>query len=123
MHLEEQDFFFSRKNGQNALSREEEIPPDIHFWVREGTMRHLLGLAQDSQTGVGTMGIAIFEHIFTKDEERKIRFRVDAGFLGLWSKGYFSVLKAGGPEVASYLARFGYQGLNAIKEVLKTIRT
>ena len=74
------------------------------------------------ETGIATLGVAIFEHIFTKDESRKIKFRVDMGFIGLWSKGYFSVLKAGGPEVASYLARFGFNGLNAIKEVLKTVR-
>ncbi len=65
------------------------------------------------------MGVAIFETIFTKDEEKKIKFRVDSGFLNLWSKGYFSVLKAGGPEVASYLAKFGFDSLSRVKEVLK----
>jgi hypothetical protein len=44
------------------------------------------------------------------------------GFLGLWSKGYFSVLKAGGPEVASYLKRWGFDSLSRIKDVLRKIR-
>ena len=122
LHVEEEDFYFGRRNGKNTLSRVQGGAPDVHFWVRLGALRHLLGLAEDPEAGIATMGIAIFEHIFTPDETRKIRFRVDAGFLGLWSKGYFSVLKAGGPEVASYLARFGFSGLNAIKEALKTFR-
>lgn len=82
-------------------------------------MHHLLDLADQPDVGIASFGIAIFERIFAKEEAEKIRFRVDAGFLTLWSKGYFSVLKAGGPEVASYLARFGLNGLSAIKEVLK----
>ena len=119
LHVDGEDFFFRRKKGENTLSRVTEGKPDVHFWLHEGTLRHILALAELPSTGIATIGVAIFEHIFTKDEERKIKFRVDTGFLALWAKGYFSVLKAGGPEVASYLARSGFTGLSAIKEVLK----
>jgi hypothetical protein len=119
LHMEQEDFFFRRGSGENTLSRVVNGKADVHFWLREGTLRHLLSLAEMPDTGIATIGVAIFEHIFTKDEERRIKFRVDAGFLGLWAKGYFSVLKAGGPEVASYLARSGFNGLTAIKAVLK----
>jgi len=123
LHVEGEDFFFRRKNGVNTLSRVEHGEPDVHFWVHLSTLRYILSVAELPGAGAATLGVAIFEHIFTKDEERKIKFRVDIGFLALWSKGYFSVLKAGGPEVASYLARFGFHGLSAIKEVLKkTVR-
>lgn len=123
LHVDGEDFFIRRKKGANTLSRVEHDKPDVHFWGHMSTLRHLLGLAELPETGIATLGVAIFEHIFTKDEERKIKFRVDSGFLALWGKGYFSVLKAGGPEVASYLARFGFNGLSAIKEVLKkTVR-
>jgi hypothetical protein len=124
LHVDgERHFFFGREDGKNTLGRvEPEGKPDIHFWIGLSTLRHLLALAEDPRSGIATMGIAIFEHIFSKDEAKKIRFRVDSGFLTLWSKGYFSVLKAGGPEVASYLARFGFSGLGAIKEVLRKVR-
>jgi hypothetical protein len=122
LHVDGEDFFFRRTKGQNTLQRVESLKPDVHFWVPLSTLRQLLEMAEDPDTGVAAMGVSIFEHIFTKEESKKIRFRVDTGFLGLWSKGYFSVLKAGGPEVASYLARFGFNGLSAIKEVLKKIR-
>ncbi len=122
LHVDGEDFFIGRENGKNTVSRVEETPADVHFWAHAATLQQLLAQAEAPDAGVAEMGIAIFENIFTKDEKKKIRFRVDAGFLGLWSKGYFSVLKAGGPEVASYLARLGFSGIGAIKEVLKTIR-
>ncbi len=119
LHVDEEHFFFRRSKGVSTLSRVEEAKPDVHFWIPSNAMRHILSLAESPDTSIGVMGVTIFEHIFSRDDAKRIKFRVDTGFLGLWSKGYFSVLKAGGPEVASYLARFGFHGLNAIKEVLK----
>lgn len=122
LHVDGEDYFFQRKRGENTLGRVQNTKPDVHFWIPLSTLRHLLSVAELPDTGIATLGIAIFEHIFTKDEAKKIKFRVDTGFLSLWSKGYFSVLKAGGPEVASYLARFGFDSLSRVKEVLKHIR-
>lgn len=123
LHVDGEPYFFRRKKGENTLSRVDDVQPDVHFWVPLSTLRHLLSIAELPGTGIGTMGVAIFEHIFTKDEANKIKFRVDSGFLSLWSKGYFSVLKAGGPEVASYLAKFGFDSLSRVKEVLKKVRS
>ncbi len=123
LHLGGEDFFLQRKKGKNTLSRVAGTQADLHFWVPLSTLRHLLSLAELPDTGIGTMGIAIFESIFTTDAEKKIKFRVETGFLDLWAKGYFSVLKAGGPEVASYLARFGFDSLSRVKEVLRKLRT
>jgi hypothetical protein len=123
LHVEGEQYFFQRKKGQNTLSRVDgSAKPDVHFWVPLNTLRHLLTVGELPGTGIGTMGIAIFEHIFTADEEKKIKFRVDSSFLHLWSKGYFSVLKAGGPEVASYLAKFGFDSLSRVKDLLKKMR-
>jgi hypothetical protein len=85
-------------------------------------MRHLLALSEMPGTGMGTMGVAIFEYLLHKDPGKKIKFRVNASFLSLWSKGYFSVLKAGGPEVASYLGRIGFGSLSKIKDTLRHLR-
>lgn len=123
LHVEGEAYFFRRKAGENTLSRVDDAQPDVHFWVPLSTLRHLLSIAELPGTGIGTMGVAIFEQIFAKDETKKIKFRVDSGFLNLWSKGYFSVLKAGGPEVASYLAKFGFDSLSRVKEVLKKVRS
>lgn len=122
IHVGDKEYFFSRKKGRNQLLKRAAGQPDVHFWVPLSTMRHLLALSELPGTGLGTMGVAVFEHLFHKDLEKKIKFRVDASFLSLWSKGYFSVLKAGGPEVASYLGRIGFHSLSKIKETLRHLR-
>ncbi|NUM88534.1 MAG: hypothetical protein HUU37_04945, partial [Bdellovibrionales bacterium] len=75
------------------------------------------------EASIPSLGVFIFERIVVADEGRKIRFKVRAGVLSLWSKGYFSVLKAGGPEVASYLARMGFSSLGKIKSFIDQIRS
>ncbi|RZA01925.1 MAG: hypothetical protein EOP11_17110 [Proteobacteria bacterium] len=85
-------------------------------------MRYLLDLGAKEESGIGTMGAAVVEHLFHGDEETKIRFRVDASFFRLWAYGYFSVLKAGGPEVASFLSKWGYGSLARLKDLLKQVR-
>jgi hypothetical protein len=85
-------------------------------------MRQLLEKAQTPGTGLGSMGVAVIEALFHGDPEQKIRYQVHVGFWGLWSKGYFSVLKAGGPEVASYLGHWGLNSQSRIKDMLQRVR-
>ena len=122
LQIDDTEYFFLRRKGKNHLSNEAQGKPDIKFWVQESTMRHLMAVADLPGTGLGTLGVAIFEEIFHKDPSKKIKFRVEASILSLWAKGYFSVLKAGGPEVASYLARWGFDSFSKIKEILQKIR-
>lgn len=114
--------YFARRSGTNRLHKKAPAEPDVHFWLRLSTTRQLMELAKKPKTNMAHMGIAVFDAILSRDEERKIRFRVDSGFLSLWSKGYFSVLKAGGPEVASYMARLGLNSAAQIKVLLKKMR-
>lgn len=123
LHIEDRHFLFCRTNGQNTLSEEQKNDADVHFWVPVSTLRHLLAVAALPGTGMGTLGVTVFEHLFGVEEGKKIRFKVNMGFLGLWAKGYFSVLKAGGPEVASYLKRWGFDSVSRIKDVLRKIRS
>lgn len=122
LHVEGDTFHYQRKKGKNVLVKAKPAAPDVEFWIPASAMRHLLAMAQLPDTSLATMGIAVFEHLFSGDEARKIKFRVHTGFLGLWSKGYFSVLKAGGPEVASYLGRWGFNSLARIKTILQQMR-
>ncbi len=87
-----------------------------------GTLRHLIELASRPETGIAAFGVAVFERILLSAKDEKIHFRVYLGLLSIWSKGYFSILKLGGPEVASYLAQWGFHSVGKIKEVLKNSR-
>jgi hypothetical protein len=115
-------YLFQREAGRNRMRIAVEPQADVHFHVPLSTMRHLLELGAQPTSGIGTMGVAVVEHLFHAEPEKKIRFHVDTGFLQLWAKGYFSVLKAGGPEVASYLAEWGYGSLTRLKDLLKQVR-
>lgn len=117
-----ESFYLEREKNKNQCNKESENEPDITFWVPEKTLRQILEKEKLPGTGLGAMGIMIFDSILSKDEKRKIKFKVRASILGLWTKGYFSVLKAGGPEVTAYLAKMGLGGITQMKEMLKKIR-
>lgn len=120
--VEEEKFYFERLENKNQCKKSTDKTPDITFWLAEKTLRQILMRAKLPGTGLGTMGITIFDSILSKDESSKIKFKVRASILSLWAKGYFSVLKVGGPEVAAYLAKMGLGGISQMKELLKNIR-
>lgn len=122
LHIEGDEFFFKRSKGKNTLTKGASSAPDVNFWVPLETLRYLLSVATRPDVGIATLGVAIIEQILQSDSGRKIKFRLNVGFLTLWGKGYFSVLKAGGPEVASHLSRWGFGSLAKIKEVMQKIR-
>lgn len=125
IHIEGIPHLFSRSKGENTLSRVSEADLkmssqiDVHFWISESALRQIMEKANQPDAGIASIGISIFELLLRGDKKQKITVRVDSGFLTLWSKGYFSVMKAGGPEVASYLARSGFASLGRIKDALK----
>ncbi len=122
IHVDSDCYLFERRKNQNHWKLGKTTHPDFEFWVPQSTMRHLVELAQKPETGIAAFGIAVFERILRGAKEEKIHFRVYLGLLSIWSKGYFSILKLGGPEVASYLAQWGFHSVGKIKEVLKNSR-
>lgn len=121
IYIDDKQFLYRRENGKNTLRETKEGAADAYFWLTSNTLHQLVTLGALPGTGLGTMGVAVFERMFQGPEADRIRFRLSAGLFGLWRKGYFSVLKAGGPEVASYLARLGQGGVSWLKDVLRKI--
>lgn len=115
-------FYFTKKKGVGRVYKRSPGEVDVTFWVPPATLSQILALSARSETTLANMGIFLFEAITTSDEERKIKFKVRASVLSLWLKGYFSVLKAGGPEVASYLAKIGFSSIGQVKEMVQKIR-
>lgn len=122
-HVGEECFHFRRSENRNHWQKGSGNDPDFEFWVTEYALRQLVKVLQGPSASYGALGIAIFEKIVKGKPKDRIRFRVHAGILSIWSKGYFSVLKLGGPEVASYLAQFGFTSFAKIKDVLKNSRS
>lgn len=122
IYLDEQKFFFQKKLGKNKLHKKVNGSADVVFWVNKNAMQNVLDVSREKNASIAKLGVVIFEQIFSRNESSKIYFRVDSGFLSLWSKGYFSVLKLGGPEVAAYIANKGFHSLGKIKEALKSMK-
>jgi hypothetical protein len=122
IHVDRDCFLYERRKNRNSWKLGSVTNPDFEFWVPSVTLRYLVELANKPETGIAAFGVAVFERILRGSKDEKIRFRVYLGLLSIWSKGYFSVLKLGGPEVASYLAQWGFHSVGKIKEVLKNSR-
>jgi hypothetical protein len=115
-------YFFTKKKGLGKVLKKKPSEAEVTFWVPPSTLKQVLALAGLPGTSMATLGVFIFDAILTHDESRKIKFKVRANVLTLWLKGYFSVLKAGGPEVASYLAKIGLSSIGQIKDMVQKIR-
>ena len=50
----------------------------------------------------------------------KVEFK--AGFLTLFTKGYFGIITAGGSSFSGHLASLGLNGMGAIKAALKKVK-
>lgn len=125
LHVEGDKFFFRRDKNGNTLLKPEDVEGeavDLQFWVPSSSLDRLLELGKQKETGMAKMGMSVIETILTNDESRKIKFRLDVGFLTLWSKGYFSILKAGGPELSRFLAKLGFDSISKIKDLVKQMR-
>lgn len=120
--VDEASFYFTKKKGQGRVHKRRPGEPEVTFWVPPLTLRQVLALSGAPEASMATMGVFLFDAILSADEGRKIKFKVRASVLTLWLKGYFSVLKAGGPEVASYLAKIGFSSIGQIKEMVQKIR-
>jgi hypothetical protein len=121
IHVDDKTFLYRREKQKNTFTESAPCAADAELWLSSNTLQQMLDRANLPGTGMSHMGVAVFERIFHPVESERIRIRLEAGVFGLWQKGYFSVLKAGGPEVASYFARLGQGGFSRMKDWLRKI--
>jgi hypothetical protein len=121
IHVDDKTFLYRREKGKNTFTKSAARTADAQLWLSSNTLQQMLGRAALPGTGMSAMGVAVFERIFHPVEAERIRIRLEAGVFGLWQRGYFSVLKAGGPEVASYFAKLGQGGFSRVKDWLRKI--
>lgn len=121
IHVDDKTFLYRREKGKSNFAESAPREADAQIWLSSNTLQQMLDRAALPGTGISAMGVAVFERVFHPEEAEKIRIRLEVGVFGLWQKGYFSVLKAGGPEVASYFAKLGQGGFSRVKDWLRKI--
>lgn len=119
IQIEQELLTFTRTAGSNQVRAGGGLNPQLSFTLTPGAAETILS---DPAEEIGAIGVSIARLIFSQDADKKVSLKFRAGFLSLWNKGYFGVLKAGGTEFSSYLASRGLNGLSAIKAALSKIR-
>jgi hypothetical protein len=119
IQVDGETFYFTKEKGQNQVKPGSAPDPEILFNLTPAAAEQILA---DPAEDVGTIGVNIAKLVVSTDARKRVGVKFKAGFLRLWSKGYFGVLKAGGTQFASYLASRGLSGIDAIKSMLGKLK-
>jgi hypothetical protein len=117
--IDQATFTLTRAQKKNQISLGAASSPQLRF---ELTPKAATELLDDPSDDLGEIGVKMLKLVASPDPERKIHLKIEAGFLTLFTKGYFGILKAGGGPLANYLASRGLGGMNAIKAAFKNRR-
>ncbi len=112
-------FTFTRKGGKNQLLNGSAADPELIFTMTPGAADEILA---ETSEEIGTVGVKILKLVISSDANRRVAVKFKAGFLKLWSKGYFGVLKSGGSQFAAQLSALGLSGMDAIKAALGKLK-
>ncbi|MGK5084234.1 hypothetical protein WDW37_13140 [Bdellovibrionota bacterium FG-1] len=112
-------FTLTKVSGKNSILSQPARTPQLVFKVTPPAAQAILDYPSDE---IGPIGVHIVRMIVKPEAGKKISVQFKAGFLGLFSHGYFGVLTAGGSQFASFLAAHGLNGMSAIKNVLKKMK-
>jgi hypothetical protein len=119
LRVSEELFTFTRRGSQNVVEEGAASSPEIRFTITPQALEAIL--AEESED-IATIGIHIMKLVVSTDANRRVAVQFQAGFLKLWSKGYFGVLKSGGSQFAQHLASLGLSGMDAIKAALSNLK-
>lgn len=111
-----ESFLFTKANGKNEVRPGKARDPQMVFTMTPDAAAEIL---DDPTEELGAIGVNIARRVVRPDPGKKISFQFKAGFLSLFTKGYFGVLTAGGASFASFLASQGLNGIEGIKALLK----
>jgi hypothetical protein len=119
-HVGSEVFTFTKEGGQNAVKPSQARDPQLVFTLTPGAADAILA---DTADDIGTIGVNIAKMIASQDASKTVSVQFKSGFLSLFSKGYFGILTAGGSQLTAFLASKGLNGMGAIKEALKKMKS
>lgn len=111
-----------RVGSRNKLVNGKPRQVDMYFWIRPFTLKKILDKAAERGTTIAQFGLTVLRYVLAHGKRDRIFFRMDVSVYTLIRKGYFSVLRAAGPDVRIFLREHGFDSLKSIKEFLQRIR-
>lgn len=119
LHVEQASFTLLKEKTQAVVQPGAADKPDLSFTL---PLKALVALSEETADSVGDMGIALLKRMVASEDEGKLTAKVHIGLFDLYRRGYFSVLTLGGPQVMSFLAGKGLNGMGKIKDAIGKIR-
>lgn len=115
-------FTFTKQGGKNAIIPGSATSPQLIFKLSPKAAEGILAFPSND---IGEIGVHIAKMVIasSKDPEVKVHVQFKAGFLSLFTKGYFGVVATGGAHFASFLASQGLNGIAGIKSFLGKIKS
>lgn len=117
--VENEVFTFTKSQGRNQVIQGNARDPQLLFNLTPLAAEAVLN---DTNEEIAPIAIHIVKLILSPDQNKKISVRFKAGFLTLFSGGYFGVLATGGGQLTSYLASQGLNGIGAIKTLINKLK-
>ena len=111
---------FTRQGGKNAIVPGASGSPQLIFTLSPKAAEEILIFPSND---IGEIGVHIAKMVVSKDPEVKVHVQFKAGFLSLFTKGYFGVLATGGAHFASFLGSQGLNGIAGIKSFLGKMKS
>lgn len=110
---------FTKVAGQNTVLPSPAKSPQVIFTLTSQATEEVLS---DSAQDIGSIGVGILKLLISSDANRRATVQLKTGFLTLFGKGYFGVLKEGGTQFASFLASRGLSSMGALKDAIKKMK-
>jgi hypothetical protein len=118
IHPTQEVFTFTKEKGKNTILERPASDPQLVFQVTAAAADAILS---DESEDIGEIGVKIMKLVVSQDPDKKVSLQLKAGFLSLFSKGYFGIVTSGGSAFASFLASRGLNGMGAIKAAIKKL--
>jgi len=115
----QESFTFTRSGGKNQIVATPAQSPHLVFTLTPSAAEQVLS---DPSDEIGAIGINIMKLVTSPDANRRVSVKLKAGFITLFTQGYFGVITTGGGAFASFLASKGLNGMGAIKSALKKMQ-
>lgn len=105
-------------SGELQLEQGQAIDPDFELQVPRAAIDDICSRKDAS---VGDLGVAFFELMVSRQQERRIHVKVRSGLVKLTRRGWLGLVTLGGPALMVWLGRKGLKGPGAIASALNRL--
>jgi hypothetical protein len=110
---------YAAEGGRVSFEPGKATDPDFELRIAPHAVN---SIRERHEADVGDLGVAFFEHIIAREQDRKIHVTLHSGLLKLTRRGWLGVLARGGPKVVMWMAAKGLRGPGAIATALGRIK-